>query len=455
MEAKKERMPIRLVKAAVEELVPEAGAYFVSVTNAKGQAVQGLNLRVLPSGVKVWVHRYRFRGLQKACTLGRYPSMTPELAEKASRATQARIDAGTDPNQAKAEAKKAAQEAKRAAVTVEDLAKRFKEEHIQPGPRAQGKEAVRLIDKHILPALGKLPLAAVGPADVSNLLFRMRATPVQANRARGVLRTMFNRAEEWELRPLGTNPVVVVKVRNPETKRERRLSDLELKALGKAMREADEAPEVLVGLRLALLAGMRKGEVLGLRWEWMDLDAAEIRIPPEEHKGGRKTGKVRVVRLCSALVADLRGLTPTLGCPFMIPGHQVLDEEGRPVRDQAGRTVWKPFTALQNPWERIREAAGLSKAGEPDEDDPGLHDLRRTFASVGADLGLKGFVGELLGHAEQTVTDIYTRAAAERLHEAAETIGARIAGILAGVIDPEKEAEERRQEKDRKAKGAS
>ena len=43
------------------------------------------------------------------------------------------------------------------------------------------------------------------------------------------------------------------------------------------------------------------------------------------------------------------------------------------------------------------------------------HDLRRTFASVGSDLGMKGFVGELLGHAEATVTDIYTRSAAEPL----------------------------------------
>ena len=91
MGPKKERNPIRMTKAAVEELTPESGAYFVSVVNTKGQAIQGLNLRVLPSGVKVWVHRYRFRGLQKSCTLGRYPSMMPEMAEKASRATQARI----------------------------------------------------------------------------------------------------------------------------------------------------------------------------------------------------------------------------------------------------------------------------------------------------------------------------------------------------------------------------
>jgi integrase len=116
---------------------------------------------------------------------------------------------------------------------------------------------------------------------------------------------------------------------------------------------------------------------------------------------------------------------------------------------------------LQAPWERIRAAAGLAprdkKTGAyiDEENNPGWHDLRRTFASVGADLGLKGFVGELLGHAEATVTDIYTRSAAEPLHDAAERIGSRIEGILSGRIDPEKETQERRKGKEAQAKGAS
>jgi hypothetical protein len=64
-------------------------------------------------------------------------------------------------------------------------------------------------------------------------------------------------------------------------------------------------------------------------------------------------------------------------------------------------------------------------------------------------------VGELLGHAEATVTDIYTRSAAEPLHEAAEKIGTRIDGILSGAIDPEKEAQERREAKEAKTKGTA
>ena len=439
---KKNRQPIRLNKTDVEALTPELRDYFHPV-----EGFQGLHVRVLPNGEKSFVLRYRFAGIQRKHVLGRYPAMTPDAARKAHRAAWGQINAGTDPGQAKADARAAAAEARRAAVTVQDLADRYILEHIPSNSAKWGKEATRLIQKHILPAMGGVPLAQVGPADISALLFKMKqTTPTMANRTRAVLRTMFGRAEEWELRPLGSNPVAVVKQRAPEVKRERRLTDLELKALGAVLRGSQETPTLLLALRLALLAGMRKGEVQGLKWSWVDMEAGEIRIPPDAHKTGKKTGKVRVVHLCSALVAALKATVPTLGCPYVIPA--------RPIEGPTGKITW-PEISLQVPWVRIREAAGLSVQGDPKDTDPGLHDLRRTFASVGADLGLKGFVGELLGHAEATVTDIYTRAAAEPLHEAAEKIGARIDGILSGRIDPEKEAEDRRKAKAQRTAGGA
>ena len=448
MKAPKDRNPIRMTKAVVEALAAERKPYFLSVVNTKGQSIQGLNVRVLPSGLKIFVHRYRFHGRQKVLTLGRFPAMTPEAAEKASVKAQASINDGKDPGAAKTEARRLAAEAKREAFTVSDLASRYITDHIEANNKPSWQaEAIRLIRKHILPALGKLPLKDVGPADISALLSRMKKdTPTQANRTRAVLRTMFGRAEEWELRALGSNPVAVVKQRAPETKRERRLSDLELMALGAVLRTTKESPYVLAAIRLALLAGMRKGEIQALRWEWVDLEAGELRIPPTEHKTGSKTGKARVVHLCTPLVATLKTLPQMLGCPFVVPGLPKTEGKGKDKRVVA----WRPFVGLQGPLERIRQAAGMAEAGKPDEADPGWHDLRRTFASVGTDLGLKGFVGELLGHAEHTVTDVYARAAAERLKDAVEAIGARIEGILSGAIDPQQEAEVRRQEKVKK-----
>lgn len=448
----KHREPIRLTKTAMEALQPESVAYFVSVVNSKGQSIPGLNVRVMPSGIKSFVQRYWVHGHQSVCTLGRWPTMTTERAETESREIHLGTKKGTDPNRAKDEARRAAARAKLAAFTVEDMADRYITDHIQANNKASwATEAARLIRKHILPALGKVPLKDVGPAEVSALLSKMKkSTPTQANRVRAVLRTMFGRAEEWELRPLGSNPVAVVKQRAPEMKRERRLSDLELSKLGAELRQSKESCYVLAAVRLALLAGMRKGEIQALRWEWVDLEAGEIRIPPDSHKTGKKTGKARVVHLCAPLVAMLKALPVTLGCPYVIPG---MPKTFGP-RKQKVVIEWRPFIGLQGPLERIREAAKLAEKGKPKEEDPGWHDLRRTFASVGADLGLKGFVGELLGHAEQSVTDVYTRTAAQRLKDAVEAIGERIEGILSGVIDPEKEAEARRAEKEKKLQEA-
>jgi len=429
--------------------VDPSGNRFYPVAEYKGLCIQ-----VTKAGAKSFILRYRFLGAQKIHTLGGFPEMTPDGARKAHTAAWGKINAGTDPNQAKADAKKAAQAERVAAVTVSDLADRYLTEHVQTNFKGQGAEATRLIEKHIRPALGKLPVATVGPADISALLYKMKGTPVQANRTRGVMRTMFGRAEEWEYRPLGSNPVAVVKLRAPEPKRERRLTDLELKALGAVLRKSKEDPTLILAVRLALLAGMRKGEIAGLRWAWLDLEAGEIRIPADAHKTGHKSGKIRVVHLCDALVAHLKATVATLGCPFVVPGMPRVDEEGNP-------RPWEPIVGLQAPWERIRARAGLAPTDKKtgvyldEENNPGWHDLRRTFASVGADLGLKGFVGELLGHAEATVTDIYTRSAAVPLHEAAEKIGARIEGILSGAIDPEKEAQERRDAKALKMGGGA
>jgi integrase len=437
------RTGVNLTKAEILKIKPGA-----SIIRVWDLATRGLGIQVTPSGVYSWILSYRIRGKKDMTTLGRWPEMTVEQARKAAISGWERINAGENLNEAKVAARKASEVARRAAVDVAHLVERYLEEHTPGNSEGWQAESKRLMNKHILPALGKMPVQEVGPAEVSAFLYKMsKATPVQANRTRAVLRTMFSRAEEWGLRPLGSNPVAVVKQRTPEVKRERRLSDLELKALGKAMQDSKEAPELILAIRLALLAGMRKGEIQAARWEWCDLEAGEIRIPPEFHKTGKKTGKTRVVHLCSALVAELKAMPATLGCPYLIPG--------RPKKKDDGSLVWEPFTALQNPWERIRVLASLAVDGKPKDDDPGLHDLRRTFGSVAADLGLRGFVGELLGHAEQSVTDIYTRTAAEPLLQAAESIGSRIDGILSGRIDPEKETEERREAKEAKAKEAS
>ena len=105
-------------------------------------------------------------------------------------------------------------------------------------------------------------------------------------------------------------------------------------------------------VRLLVLTGARLGEVLSLRWEWVDLGKGELRLLDS------KTG-AKVIHLNAPARAVLAGLPRVKGNPFVIVGK-------RPGR---------PLVNLQKPWRRVRKAALLN--------DVRLHDLRHSHASVG------------------------------------------------------------------------
>jgi len=290
------------------------------------------------------------------------------------------------------------------------------------------------------------------------MLFKLRRDhPTLSNRVRAVLSKMFAKAELWEYRPAGSNPSRG-QDRAPERKKERNLSDLEIFALGETLRATlvaeekpaakrqpgeakPEDPYALAALRLAILAGMRKSEIIGdrsrgmpaLTWDDVDLAAGILSV---HHKTETKTGKKRIVHLCTAARQLLEVLPHQLGNPHVIPG------------EVAGHSL----VNLQAIWDRIRDLATArarieaDKAGQKapavDIADVTIHDLRRTFASVGARLGYPElWLGGLLGHSAATVTQGYTRVDGDPLRVAVEAIGGHIAGLLAGEIDPAKEGQ--------------
>lgn len=436
MAVKKERTPIRLTKTDVESLSPDPARSYFNPVEGKG-VPGGLSVRVMPSGQKSWALRYRFHGIQKTATLGRYPAMVPDQARKAAVTLWEKINKGEDP----AESKRADRKAASDMLSISELADRFITEHIEPNNKAStAKEHKRLVEKFIKPKLGSLPVKGVGTSEIATMLHQIqKRTPIQGNRIRAVLSKMFSKAELWELRPVGSNPVRG-QDRAPETKKSRNLTDHELFALGMAIRRAElhrfdknqtntppESPYALVALRIALLTGMRKGEILALQKPWVSLDAGKIIIPAEAHKTGGKTGQGRLVHLCRAAVELLRTLPKEGKNPFIIVGER----EGKALVD------------LQSPWERLRESV-THACTELDVTDVTIHDLRRTFASVAARLGYPElFISALLGHAAGTVTQGYARVGQDPLREAVETIGSRIAGLLSGSIDLRKEAKAR------------
>jgi integrase len=216
---------------------------------------------------------------------------------------------------------------------------------------------------------------------------------------------MMNLAEVWSFRPDGSNPCRHVK-RFPEKKRERFLTSAELARLGDALAAAEksltESVATISAIRLLILTGCRLSEVLTLKWAFVDFENARLQLP--ESKTGEKT-----VYLCAPALEVLNALGPGEPDTWVLPGLR------------AGTH----FKSLHGPWRRIRATAGLG--------DVRLHDLRHSFASVGAGAGLSlPIIGRMLGHTQAATTQRYAHLAADPVRQATEQVGATIAAAMSG-----------------------
>ncbi|WP_208621247.1 tyrosine-type recombinase/integrase [Azospirillum oryzae] len=290
------------------------------------------------------------------------------------------------------------------AYTVLDLCKRYLEEHVDVKNRTStAKGFRRLVDKHVKPVLGELAVSAVTRADISKLHHDMRATPRQANQTLAVMSKMFHLAEVWGFRPDEPNPCRKIE-RYKEAKRERFLSEGELATLGAVLseREPTELPGVINGIRLLLLTGCRLGEVVGLRWDEVDLTAGALIIPEEKGKAG-----ARVHPIGAQTIAFLNELPRA--------GEWVLF--GRDPKESLSKNT------MENAWRRIREKAKL--------DDMRLHDLRHTVGTYAGQTGANAFlVRDKLGHKTLAMTSRYVNRDADPLRTLSDKVENRITAAL-------------------------
>jgi integrase len=113
---------------------------------------------------------------------------------------------------------------------------------------------------------------------------------------------MFVLAEMWGLRPDGSNPRKHIR-KYPEEKRERFLSAAELRRIGEVLREMEservELSSAILAARLLILTGCRLGEIMTLKWDYIDFHERALRLPDS------KTGK-KIVHLGAPAVEYLR-----------------------------------------------------------------------------------------------------------------------------------------------------
>jgi integrase len=381
----------KLTKRSIEALAPREIDYI-----AWHNDVAGFGVRVMPSGRKSFVLQYRAGRRSRRMVLGYVNVVTPEQARAAAIHHLAALHQGVDPL--------AERDAGQDAVTVKDLAARFDAEHIvvHLKPSTQ-KEYRRSLKKFILPFFGNRPIAEVSREEVARFHHKYRHVPYQANRCLEILSKMFNLAELWGLRPDGSNPRKHIR-KYREEKRERFLSAAELRRVGEVLREMEaeglELPSAIAAVMLLILTGCRLGEIMTLKWEYVDLDAGVLNLP--DSKTGAKT-----VYLGKPATNTLRRLPHLPRNSWVIYG---IKPGGR-------------LNDLQPFWQRVRARAGLKDAR--------IHDLRHTFASaaVAAGQGLP-MVGKLLGHTQVQTTARYAHLAADPVKAAAEQVSSTIASEL-------------------------
>jgi len=360
----------------------------------------GFGVRVYPSGRKLYIVQSRGPHGSRRATLGRHGPLAADRARREAAAAIDRIKQGKDPlppQPAKPEP----------VANVTDLAGRFMREHARVNCKPSTVGAYRVaIDVHIVPALGDISVDEVDRKHVANLHYSLREKPFTANAVLIILGKMLSLAEAWGLRAKGTNPCRFVR-RYPEPQRERFLTREEFRRLGVVLDEAESEGSVhksaVAAIRLLLLTGCRKAEILGLKWDDIDRTSGELRL-----RDG-KTG-ARMVPLSPA-VADLLDAMPRVaGNPWVI----------------AGRKSGRPLSGLFGQWKKLRERAGL--------DDVRIHDLRHSYASralaVGESLTM---IGALLGHRKIASTARY----AHLMRDTEKTAAAKVGGSIGEDILPE------------------
>ena len=354
----------------------------------------GFGVRVYPTGSKVYIAQARGPEGPKRVAVGRHGVINADEARKRAAHIIARIKAGEEaiPKPMKPGG----------GPTVAELCARYLTEYVsvrcKPGTAALYRS---VIDRHVLPALGRAPLAALSRARVAEFHESLYETPAVANMALRILSSMYRLAAGWGMVPEGASNPCKALVKYPERRRERFLTDSEFTRLGEALDEMEArggvSASAVAAIRLLALTGCRRSEILGLRREDVAFEAGELRLPDS------KTG-ARAVALPPQAVELLAGLLSAHDGPWVIPGR-------------------KPGTRLANVdevWRETRKRAGLEGVR--------LHDLRHSYASRALALGeALPVIGKLLGHSRLETTARYAHLARDSAQEAAGRVAASIA----------------------------
>lgn len=366
----------------------------------------GLYLVVQPSGAKSWAVRYRYAGAPRKLTIGPYPAIdlasARTLGGKALRAAAEGRDPAAEKQNAKGDAKRASlEEARGKRDLFENVAREFIERHAMKSNReTTWRETARILGLRpdaegnlievggdVIPAWRGRKVQEITKRDVIALLDSVNdRAPIMANRVLAAVRKLFNWCLARDV--ISVSPCTLVEPPAPERSRERILSDDEIRRLWKAMDVEGWPFGPLV--KILLLTGQRLGEVGGMRWDELALDAKMWTLPGERVKNDNK----HEVPLSDAAV-------------------EILKAQPR-IKTTKGFVFTTTRDAAVSGFSRAKDRLDETMAGDGGElEHWTFHDLRRTMASGMARLGIQlPVIEKILNHTSGTfrgVVGVYQR----------------------------------------------
>jgi integrase len=341
--------------------------------------ISGFGLRITKAGAKAFVLNYHINRRERRYTIGKSPAWSAAAARAKAMELRRLVDQGIDPLSERVD--------QREAATISDLWNEYEKVHLPTlSPRSRTDQR-GMWGNHILPEMRSIAVRELTSSKIDRLHAKIsETTPTRANRVIEVLRKALNLAIRWGW--IEKNPADGFR-RNVEHQRETYLSKDEYERVFEAL---DRMPNVKAAnaVRLLILTGARRGEVLGLEWQDIDLDHGIWNRPPHKSKDRKRK---RVPFSNEALVL-LRSMKENAEGDFLFP-----TSTGRHLQD------------INRPWRWLRQEVGLP--------DLRIHDLRHSFASVLVSSGeTLETIGKLLGHSQHQTTMRYAHLMDDPLRKA-------------------------------------
>ncbi len=353
------------------------------VRDVRDADLKGYGVRIMPSGTKRYFIHAQHRGRRVWKIVGDAASLSEAEARARAKTMLAALRDGREP--ADADVGKIGLEA-----VAEEVFARYAR-HWKPGTLKVNRIYLR---RQILPFFEGRAIAEITREDVQAWFRSLHATPAAANRSAPILSVIMEQAEAWGYRPENSNPCRGIR-RYRQGRSERFLSPEEYRRLAVVLeRHEAHRPLHVAAVRLLLLTGCRKSEILTLQWR--SYRDGNLHLPDS------KTGP-RPVWLCEAARDVLDRLPRSSRSVFPVGGRRTPQE-------------W-----LDGFWSEAREQAGLG--------DVRLHDLRHSYAST-ALLGGESIraVGRLLGHEAPSTTLKYAHVSDPSVREAVDALAPVLAG---------------------------